>query len=422
MVGKDEVSSKLREKKFMNVKPRARHLSIADTNGNNGVDKTAKEDKPMRKPSNKSEGKSQLKNSQKTRNNNKPKNLRSVSVSANLYQSTAKDRISVSSESSQVTKTAPSNKVGKLKRESFTIREEKSELPDGVINIDVEDGLYEYAGEVIVYLRERELDYVLAANFLEGGATTSTMRAMLVDWLIQVASYQNLCQETLYLCITMVDTVLSKRDIKHERLQLVGITCLLIASKLEEYYPADISKLIHLTKDSYTFKQVIRMEIVILEILEYQLYFPEMMSFLRRFTRAAFRNHDRKFVETCQYMVDSIIINKGFSTIRPSEQAAASVFATTLLCCIDADQIPCEDSLWTKTLQYYTQYKFEDISPTAHSMIRAMLNASETESSFTAARDKYKSLSKHQRLAQENHVSVQVLTQADVWLKSVIKS
>jgi len=291
-------------------------------------------------------------------------------------------------------------------------------LPDGVINIDVEDGYYEYAAEVIVYLRQREQLFVLPPNYLEGGSTTSDMRALLVDWLIQVVKHLDQCQETLYLCIIMLDTVLSKRDIKNDRLQLVGITCLLIASKLEEYYPADISKLIHLTMDSYTYKQVIRMEMVILDILDYQLNFPEIMSFLRRYSRAACRHQDRKFVETCQFLVDSVLVDNCFSTILPSKQAAASVLSASLLYSLNAEQNPSEKSVWTPTLQHYTSYNFEDVVYTARTMIRSMLNTKE----YNAAKDKYNSRSKFQGLAKAAHLSSTTLTKAETWIDLVLKS
>ena len=57
-----------------------------------------------------------------------------------------------------------------------------------------------------------------------------------------------------------------------DKLQLVGITSMLVASKLEEYYPADIKKLLHLTEDSYSSREVLEMELVLVEVLEFQVY------------------------------------------------------------------------------------------------------------------------------------------------------
>ena len=126
----------------------------------------------------------------------------------------------------------------------------QEELPAGVVNIEVEDGLYEYSREVVVYLTKLERVNQIPTNFLEDGTISGTMRSILVDWLIQVQHHLKLCQETLYLAVGILDLVLHKRDVDTDKLQLVGITALLVASKLEEYYPVDLKKLLHLIPTS----------------------------------------------------------------------------------------------------------------------------------------------------------------------------
>ena len=59
------------------------------------------------------------------------------------------------------------------------------------------------------------------------------MRTILVDWLIEVQENFELFHETLYLAVRLVDTYLSRREVKREYLQLVGATCMLIAAKFE---------------------------------------------------------------------------------------------------------------------------------------------------------------------------------------------
>ena len=99
------------------------------------------------------------------------------------------------------------------------------------------------------------------------------MRSILVDWMIQVQHHLLLGQETLYLAVGILDSVLHRRDVDPDNLQLVGITSMLIASKLEEYYAAEIKKLLHLTKNSYSRFQVLQMERIILAVMEFQVSF-----------------------------------------------------------------------------------------------------------------------------------------------------
>ena len=53
----------------------------------------------------------------------------------------------------------------------------------------------------------------------------------------------------------------------------VGITSLYVASKCEEYYPADLKKLVHLTENSYREQDVFDMELVLLGVVHFQVFF-----------------------------------------------------------------------------------------------------------------------------------------------------
>lgn len=71
---------------------------------------------------------------------------------------------------------------------------------------------------------------------------TPLMRAVLFDWMMEVMSEYMLRRETLYLAMSFIDRVLSNcSKIKKEDFQLIGVTCMDLASKLEEIYPPKIS-------------------------------------------------------------------------------------------------------------------------------------------------------------------------------------
>ena len=50
----------------------------------------------------------------------------------------------------------------------------------------------------------------------------------------------------------------------------VGVASLYVASKCEEYYPAELKKLVHLTENSYTVQDVFDMELVLLGVIHFQ--------------------------------------------------------------------------------------------------------------------------------------------------------
>jgi hypothetical protein len=60
------------------------------------------------------------------------------------------------------------------------------------------------------------------------------MRAMLVDWMLEVGDEFAMTRETCHISIMLVDLYLSKEVCAIERLQLLGASSLLLACKLEE--------------------------------------------------------------------------------------------------------------------------------------------------------------------------------------------
>ena len=62
------------------------------------------------------------------------------------------------------------------------------------------------------------------------------MRAILVDWLIEVHHRLMLMPETLYLTVYIIDLYLSMENVLRKELQLVGVTAMLIACKYEEIW------------------------------------------------------------------------------------------------------------------------------------------------------------------------------------------
>ena len=82
----------------------------------------------------------------------------------------------------------------------------------------------------------------------------------------------------------------------------MGITSLYVASKCEEYYPADLKKLVHLTENSYKEQDVFDMELVLLGVVHFQVYVPTPADFLPRLCRASLRP-SKEFLKTCLYLV-----------------------------------------------------------------------------------------------------------------------
>lgn len=78
------------------------------------------------------------------------------------------------------------------------------------------------------------------------------MRAILVDWIIEVHLKFRLLPETLFLTIELIDRYLAQVQIKRSNLQLVGVTAMLLASKYEEIYAPEVQDFVYITDNAYT--------------------------------------------------------------------------------------------------------------------------------------------------------------------------
>ena len=114
------------------------------------------------------------------------------------------------------------------------------------------------------------------------------MRAYLVDWLSELHMKFKLWPETLYVAIGVIDKFLTaEKDFKKKELQCLGITAMHIAGKYEEIYPPELKHLLKVTDNAVTKQQVLNLEFLILQRLDFNLTFPSIFRFMERFARIA---------------------------------------------------------------------------------------------------------------------------------------
>lgn len=100
----------------------------------------------------------------------------------------------------------------------------------------------------------------------------SRMRSILFDWLSEVCEVYKLHRETFYLALDFVDRYLSSQnEIPKQQLQLIGVSCLFIAAKIEEIYPPKLSEFAYVTDGACTDEEILLKELVILKSLKWHL-------------------------------------------------------------------------------------------------------------------------------------------------------
>lgn len=217
-----------------------------------------------------------------------------------------------------------------------------------------------YVKDIYQYHREQEHRSVARPTMHRQVAVTVSMRTILVDWLCEVHHKLKLKAETLYLTVNIIDRYLAKKtDVARNKFQLVGTTALLIASKYEEIYPAEIDDLVEACDSAYLSDEFVECEKAVLETLNYQLSIPTIHMFLLRYLNAA--HATRELCYLVSYIAECTLHSYGMMTrFKPSQLAAAAVLIGRKALGRNA---------WSPTLLRCSDYRREDVTPVAELMI-----------------------------------------------------
>ena len=181
----------------------------------------------------------------------------------------------------------------------------------------------EYADEIFAYLRELEVKLLPNPYYMEDQHELQwSMRAVLMDWLVQVHARCNLLPETLFITANFVDRFLSGKVVSLSKLQLVGATALFLAAKKEEINCPTLSEIVYMVDNTYTSDELIKAERFMLDILKWELEWPGPMSFLRRISKAD--DYDLETRTLAKYFLEVTLMEERFIGTPCSFAAAAS--------------------------------------------------------------------------------------------------
>ncbi|KAH0988423.1 hypothetical protein GBA52_015600 [Prunus armeniaca] len=249
---------------------------------------------------------------------------------------------------------------GELRKPNCAIKKEEKKA---VATPDIEDPQLcgPYASDIYAYLRRMEVEPKRRPlpDYMEKVQkdANANMRAVLVDWLVEVAEEYKLLPDTLHLSVSYIDKYLSINVVNKQKLQLLGVASMFIASKYEEITPPNVDELCDITENTYTKEEVIKMEADILKSLKFEMGNPTTRTFLRKFTDIAQDNYKTPNLQleflVC-YLAELSLLDYKLVKFLPSLVAASVVFLARFMTRTKIHP-------WCPALQQYTGYKASDL-------------------------------------------------------------
>jgi len=189
------------------------------------------------------------------------------------------------------------------------------------------------------------------------GPINSKMRAILMDWLVEVHSKYRLRPETLYLTASTIDRYLSKVPVLRKRLQLGGVVAMFIAAKFEEINPPGVNDYEYITDNAYTKEEILNMECQMLTTLNFQIVVPTVAHFMERLQQINCCDAQHKELVNC--LAELALLEIHMIRLTPSFLASAAILLSNELL---------GKPHWPVVLEQHTHQTEEKLRPCAEEL------------------------------------------------------
>ena len=281
------------------------------------------------------------------KNNNNLIKSSDISINANKKETNKKNKIQIFRTDKVIPIQNENDNVKIIKKEKPKEKEKQKEKPDYFylnFNFQNNQDNISYVGE---YLEEIYMNLLLEENqstikpkygyMANQPEINEIMRAILIDWIIDVHLRFNLRQDTLFMTIWLIDTYLSFAFIQRDKLQLLGITCLLISGKSHEIYYPQHNKLLEMTDNAYIKEEMLTMENEILKKLNFFIVCPNPIDFYNILSKMF--NFEKKQYYLGNYFIEAALVNYPILKYSSSVIASSCAYLVMKYYKIDGYQI-----------------------------------------------------------------------------------
>ncbi|CAB4291000.1 unnamed protein product [Prunus armeniaca] len=243
--------------------------------------------------------------------------------------------------------------------------EEDEDVEEPVMDIDscgLKDPLnvVEYIDDIYAHYRKTEKSSCISPSYMAHQPDINEkMRAILIDWLIEVHYKFELMDETLFLTVSLIDRFLESQMVIRKKLQLVGVTAMLLACKYEEVSVPIVEDFVLISDKAYSRKDVLDMEKSMVNSLQFNFSVPTPFVFMKRFLKAA--QSDKKIELLSFFLIELCLVEYEMLRFPPSKLAAAAIY--TAQCSLSRFK------QWSKTSEWYTNYSEDELLECSRMMV-----------------------------------------------------
>ncbi|KAL4629778.1 G1/S-specific cyclin-E2-like [Arapaima gigas] len=143
--------------------------------------------------------------------------------------------------------------------------------------------------DVWIKMLNKDVNYIHDKSYIKQHSNLQPkMRSILLDWLLEVCEEFHFHRETFYLAQDYFDRFMMTQDsVDKNCLQLIGITTLFLASKVEEMYPPKLQDFAYLTDGACLVDEIKLMELIILKALNWEIRPETVISWLKIYIQVA---------------------------------------------------------------------------------------------------------------------------------------
>jgi len=183
--------------------------------------------------------------------------------------------------------------------------------------------ILEYIDEIFENLKNEEINNAYKINpdyFKFQIEINSKMRTILIDWLFEVNCKLKFKEETFFITVCIIDSYLSQKFVPRRKFQLLGVTALFIATKLNEIFTGSVRDYAFITDNAYKESEILDMEEDICKILNFNFLIPNCLIFFEIVSKKIGVDKDLKkyrfgkFIMQC-FLMSSKSLNYNYSII-----------------------------------------------------------------------------------------------------------